>query len=361
MLFTQPPFPWVKPYAENGGKYGLANRERYNSGALKGAVFLVSLERVEQIYNQPFTSLLYEAQTVHRQNHQPDSVQLCTLANIKSGSCPEDCKYCPQSARYDTPAEDYPLLPLHELQVQARAAKTNGSTRFCMGAAWRKVPDGEEFDRILDMVRTVVELDMEACVTLGMLRPDQAQKLAEAGLTAYNHNLDTSESYYPEIISTRTYRDRLETIAAVSAAGIQVCCGGILGMGESERDRIDLLHTLANLDPQPESVPVNALVPVEGTPFSDRPVVSAIDMARTIATARILMPQAIVRLSAGRTHMTAADQALCLMAGANSIFTGEKLLTTDNPGDSADAALFQQLGITPWETLPQRQQVAAEA
>ena len=325
---------------------------------------MVSLDRVERIYQQPFTSLLYEAQTVHRHNHQPDSVQLCTLANIKSGRCPEDCKYCPQSARYDTPAEDYQLLPLAEIQAQARAAKANGSTRFCMGAAWRKVPDGEEFERILNMVRTVVGLEMEACVTLGMLRPDQAQRLAEAGLTAYNHNLDTSETYYPEIISTRTYRDRLETIAAVSAAGISVCCGGILGMGESEQDRIELLHTLANLDPQPESVPVNALVPVEGTPFSNRSIISAVDMARTIATARILMPKAIVRLSAGRTNMTAADQALCFMAGANSIFTGEKLLTTDNPGNGADAQLFERLGLTPWTELPQqqpKQPIAAEA
>ena len=333
-------------------------RERYNSGALMGAGALVSLDRVARIYRQPFTSLLYEAQMVHRQHHQPDSVQLCTLANIKSGRCPEDCKYCPQSARYDTPAEDYPLQSLEGILAQAKAAKANGSTRFCMGAAWRKVPDGDEFDRILDMVRAIVDLEMEACVTLGMLRPDQAQKLAEAGLTAYNHNLDTSERFYPEIISTRTYRDRLETIGAVSAAGIKVCCGGILGMGESEQDRIELLHTLANLDPQPESVPVNALVPVEGTPLSDREIVSAVDMARTIATARILMPAAIVRLSAGRTNMTAADQALCFMAGANSIFAGEKLLTTDNPGSNADAALFAQLGITPWETLPHHQQTA---
>ena len=320
---------------------------------------MVSLESVERIYRLPFTSLLYKAQTIHRRHHQPDSVQLCTLANIKSGRCPEDCKYCPQSARYDTPATDYPLQSLEEIEAQAKAAKANGSTRFCMGAAWRKVPDGEEFDRILDMVRTVVDLDMEACVTLGMLRPDQAQKLAEAGLTAYNHNLDTSEGFYSEIISTRTYRDRLETIAAVSAAGIQVCCGGILGLGESERDRIELLHTLANLDPQPESVPVNALVPVEGTPLGDRSIVSAVDMARTIATARILMPRAIVRLSAGRTNMTAADQALCFMAGANSIFTGEKLLTTDNPGSNADSELFAQLGLTPWEKLPQRQSSTA--
>ena len=334
--------------------------EGYNGGALMGAGPVVSLDRVERIYRQPFTSLLYEAQTIHRQHHQPDAVQLCTLANIKSGRCPEDCKYCPQSARYDTPAEEYQLQSLADIEEQARAAKANGSTRFCMGAAWRKVPDGEQFDRILDMVRTVVDLEMEACVTLGMLRPDQAQKLAEAGLTAYNHNLDTSESYYPEIISTRTYRDRLDTIAAVSAAGISVCCGGILGMGESEQDRIELLHTLANLDPQPESVPVNALVPVAGTPLSDRPIVSAVEMARTIATARILMPRAIVRLSAGRTNMAASDQALCFMAGANSIFTGEKLLTTDNPGSGADAQLFDRLGLTAWETVPQRQPATAD-
>lgn len=321
---------------------------------------MVSLDRVEGIYRRPFTSLLYEAQTIHRQNHQPDSVQLCTLANIKSGRCPEDCKYCPQSGRYETSAEEYQLQPLADIEEQARVAKANGSTRFCMGAAWRKVPDGEEFDRILEMVRTVVGLEMEACVTLGMLRLDQAQRLAEAGLTAYNHNLDTSENYYPDIITTRTYRDRLETIANVSAAGISVCCGGILGMGESEQDRVELLHSLANLTPQPESIPVNALVPVEGTPLAGRPIVSAVDMARTIATARILMPKAIVRLSAGRTNMTAADQALCFMAGANSIFTGEKLLTTDNPGTGADARMFEQLGLTPWESIPQPQAVVAE-
>ncbi|WP_017323901.1 biotin synthase BioB [Synechococcus sp. PCC 7336] len=322
---------------------------------------MVSLARVEQIYRQPFTALLFEAQTVHRQSHPPDAVQLCTLANIKSGRCPEDCKYCPQSARYDTPVEDYALLPLETIIEQAKVAKANGSTRFCMGAAWRQVPDGPDFDRVLAMVRAVVDLEMEACVTLGMLRADQAKRLAEAGLTAYNHNLDTSATFYPEIISTRTYRDRLDTIAAVSAAGIQVCCGGILGLGESELDRIELLHTLANLDPQPESVPVNALVPVEGTPFGDRPLVSAIDLARTIATARILMPRAVVRLSAGRNQMSASDQALCFLAGANSIFTGEKLLTTENPGSDADAALFQQLGLTPWERLPQRSLAAAEA
>jgi len=312
---------------------------------------LISLEAVAQTYHQPLLSLVFEAQSIHRQHHQTDAVQMCTLANIKSGRCPEDCKYCPQSARYPTAVENYPLLPLDEVIKQAKDAKEHGATRFCMGAAWRNAPDGEDFDRVLQMVEAVANLEMEACVTMGMLRLDQAQKLAKAGLTAYNHNLDTSESFYPEIITTRTYRDRLETIQNVADAGIQVCCGGIVGMGETDRDRIDLLHTLANLSPQPESVPINALSPVEGTPLGDLEAINPLVLVRMVATARILMPKAIVRLSAGRDRLSISDQALCFLAGANSIFSSEKLLTTANPNWQDDSDMFQQLGIKPKELV----------
>lgn len=312
---------------------------------------MILLEAVAQTYHQPLLSLVFEAQSIHRQHHQTDAVQMCTLANIKSGRCPEDCKYCPQSARYPTAVENYPLLPLDEVIKQAKDAKEHGATRFCMGAAWRNAPDGEDFDRVLQMVEAVANLEMEACVTMGMLRLDQAQKLAKAGLTAYNHNLDTSESFYPEIITTRTYRDRLETIQNVADAGIQVCCGGIVGMGETDRDRIDLLHTLANLSPQPESVPINALSPVEGTPLGDLEAINPLVLVRMVATARILMPKAIVRLSAGRDRLSISDQALCFLAGANSIFSSEKLLTTANPNWQDDSDMFQQLGIKPKELV----------
>ncbi len=307
---------------------------------------MVSLDRVVEIYHTPFNSLVFEAQTVHRQQHQIDTVQMCTLANIKSGKCPEDCKYCPQSSRYETDISEYGLVSVADVIAQAKLAKANGSTRLCMGAAWRQVPDGEQFDRILEMVSGVADLGMEACVTLGMLRPDQAQRLAAAGLTAYNHNLDTSESFYPEIITTRTYSDRLTTIQNVADAGIEVCCGGIVGMGETDQDRIELLHTLANLDPQPHSVPINALAPIEGTPLGDRVHIDPLVLVRMIATARILMPQAIVRLSAGRDQLSVSEQALCFLAGANSIFSSEKLLTTVNPSLDHDAKMFEQLGIT---------------
>jgi len=312
---------------------------------------LISLELATEIYHRPLLSLVFEAQTIHRQYHQIDAVQMCTLSNIKSGRCPEDCKYCPQSARYPTEVETYPLLPLAEVISQAEEAKQHGATRFCMGAAWRNAPEGEEFERVLQMVEAVAGMGMEACVTMGMLRPDQAQRLAKAGLTAYNHNLDTSESFYPEIITTRTYRDRLETIQHVSEAGIQVCCGGIVGMGETDSDRIDLLHTLANLSPQPASVPINALSAVEGTPFGDRPAIDPLILVRMVATARIMMPKAVVRLSAGRDRLSVSDQALCFLAGANSIFSSEKLLTTANPDWQDDAAMFKRLGIMPKELV----------
>jgi biotin synthase len=308
---------------------------------------LISLEAVTKIYHQPLLSLVFEAQSVHRQHHQTDAVQMCTLSNIKSGRCPEDCKYCPQSARYATGVESYPLLPLEEVISQAQGAKEHGATRFCMGAAWRNAPDGEDFERVLQMVEAVAGMGMEACVTMGMLRPEQAQRLAKAGLTAYNHNLDTSEKFYSEIITTRTYRDRLETIQHVADAGIQVCCGGIVGMGETDSDRIELLHTLANLSPQPESVPINALSAVQGTPLGDVEQVDPLVLVRMVATARILMPKAIVRLSAGRDRLSVSDQALCFLAGANSIFSSEKLLTTANPDWQDDAAMFEKLGIVP--------------
>lgn len=310
---------------------------------------MISLELATEIYHRPLLSLVFEAQTIHRQYHQTDAVQMCTLSNIKSGRCPEDCKYCPQSARYPTGVDTYPLLPLQEVISQAEEAKQHGATRFCMGAAWRNAPEGEEFERVLQMVEAVAGMGMEACVTMGMLRPEQAQRLAKAGLTAYNHNLDTSESFYPEIITTRTYRDRLETIQHVSDAGIQVCCGGIVGMGETDGDRIDLLHTLANLNPQPESVPINALSPVEGTPFGDLAAIDPLVLVRMVATARILMPKAVVRLSAGRDRLSVSDQALCFLAGANSIFSSEKLLTTANPDWQDDVEMFQKLGVKPKE------------
>lgn len=308
---------------------------------------MISLESVSKLYNQPLLSLVYEAQTVHRQHHQIDTVQMCTLANIKSGRCPEDCKYCPQSARYPTDVETYALLSVEQVINQATEAKQQGATRFCMGAAWRNAPDGEEFENVLRMVEAVAGMGLEACVTMGMLRPDQAQKLAAAGLTAYNHNLDTSENFYPEIITTRTYRDRLETIKYVAEAGIQVCCGGIVGMGETDRDRIELLHTLANLQPQPESVPINALSPVAGTPFGDLEAVDPLVLVRMVATARVLMPKSVVRLSAGRDRLSVSDQALCFLAGANSIFSSEKLLTTSNPSWQDDAEMFGKLGVKP--------------
>jgi biotin synthase len=308
-------------------------------------VFPISREDVRAIYEMPLPDLVLRAMLVHRQHNDPLAVQHCTLGNIKSGGCPEDCKYCPQSAHYKTGVKAERLIDLDEMTAQAVAARDGGSTRFCMGAAWRSPRDGEEFDRVLEMVRRVNDLGMESCVTLGMLSQDQAVRLKDAGLKAYNHNLDTSPEYYGEIITTRTYEDRLQTIRNVRAAGIEVCCGGILGMGETREDRIGLLTELANLDPQPESVPINALVPVEGTPLGDRQPVDGVEMARCIATARIIMPKSRVRLSAGRTAMSDETQALCFLAGANSIFTGEKLLTTPNPGQDRDAELMETLGL----------------
>ncbi|HEY9668133.1 MAG TPA: biotin synthase BioB [Coleofasciculaceae cyanobacterium] len=306
-----------------------------------------TLDRITQIYNQPLPDLLFEAQRIHREHHDPRAVQLCTLCNIKTGGCPEDCAYCSQSVRNKTGLIPQELMSIEAVVAQAQAAKANGSTRFCMGAAWRDVKDGSLFDRVLEMVRRVAALDMEVCCTLGMLEPHQAEQLKAAGLTAYNHNLDTSPSYYDRIITTRTYQDRLETIRAVSAAGISVCCGGILGMGESVQDRLELLKALCELDPAPESIPINSLIPVQGTPLQDTPPVDSIELVRTIATTRILFPKAMVRLSAGRVQMSDELQALCMLAGANSIFTGPVLLTAPNPTRSHDEEMLERLGMIP--------------
>jgi biotin synthase len=304
-----------------------------------------TLSAISELYQMPLLELVFRAAEVHRRYHDSREVQLCTLLSIKTGGCPEDCAYCPQSSRYDTDVDSGRLLKTEEVLAAARTAREAGSTRFCMGAAWREVIDGRGFDRVLDIVRGVRDLGMEACCTLGMLTEEQARRLAEAGLSAYNHNLDTSEDYYGAIITTRTYDDRLRTIANVAKAGISVCCGGILGMGEGKLDRIKLLHTLANLDPQPESVPINALVPVEGTPLEDRSELDSFDWIRAIAIARILMPRAMVRLSAGRLTIAREAQALAFLAGANSIFTGEKLLTTPNPQADFDRQLLADLGL----------------
>ncbi|MBD1842242.1 biotin synthase BioB [Cyanobacteria bacterium FACHB-63] len=305
-------------------------------------------DRIAQIYHQPFPDLLFEAQRVHREHHDPRTVQFCTLGNIKSGACPEDCGYCAQSVHHNTGLKPEPLMEIDSVLEEAKAAKAGGSTRFCMGAAWREVRDGAQFDRVLEMVRQVAALDLEVCCTLGMLKPHQAQQLKAAGLTAYNHNLDTSAEYYDKIITTRTYQDRLETIRAVSEAGISVCCGGILGLGESVNDRLSLLETLTTFDPSPESIPINALIPIDGTPLESATPIDGIALVRMIATTRILFPKAMVRLSAGRTQMSDELQAMCFFAGANSIFTGAKLLTAPNPERSHDEELIiDRLGMMP--------------
>jgi biotin synthase len=307
----------------------------------------VSIDYVRELYEAPFLKLISQASAVHRAHHDYDDVQLCTLLSIKTGGCPEDCAYCPQAARYHTDVEVQKLMTVDSVLAAAREAKESGSTRFCMGAAWREVRDNSDFDRVLDMVRGVRDMGLEACATLGMLTEEQAIRLKDAGLSAYNHNLDTSESFYSEIIHTREYDDRLRTLKHVQAAGISVCCGGIIGMGETADDRVSFLHRLANLDPYPESVPVNALVPVEGTPLAEQPPIDPLEFVRMIACARILMPKARIRLSAGRLSLTDEAQALAFLAGANSIFTGEKLLTTGNPGYDRDLALLERLGVKP--------------
>ena len=304
-------------------------------------------EEILSIYRQPLMELLYQASTIHREHHDPNTVQVSTLISIKTGGCPEDCGYCPQAARYHTDIKGNDLMSVPHVKAQALRAKESGSSRVCMGAAWRNVKDGEEFDQVLEMVRTINKLDMEVCCTLGMITENQAKRLAEAGLYAYNHNLDTSEDYYEDVISTRAYQDRLDTIDNVRKSNVTVCSGGIIGMGEKIEDRAGMLVALSTLDPQPESVPINALVPVEGTPMEGIEKVSIWEMVRMVATTRIIMPETQVRLSAGRTDMSREGQALCFFAGANSIFAGDKLLTTPNPDVNEDMKMFEELGLIP--------------
>jgi biotin synthase len=302
-------------------------------------------DQIKGVYLLPLPELIFQAQVAHREFHKPEEIQLCRLLSIKTGACPEDCAYCPQSAHYETGLSRQELMDPADVLVAARRAKEDGATRFCMGAAWREVRDGKDFEAVLEMVSGVAELGMEVCCTLGMLSESQAQRLKGAGLTAYNHNLDTSPEFYGDIITTRVYEDRLRTISHVRNAGITVCCGGILGMGESEDDRIGLLQQLSNLDPHPESVPINMLVRAPGTPLERSEELDPILMVRTIATARILMPASRVRLAAGRQQMSREAVALCFLAGANSIFSGEKLLTTPNPAANEDEALLKNLGM----------------
>lgn len=301
-------------------------------------------EEVEALYKRPFNDLIFQAHGIHRQSFDPNEVQVCTLLSIKTGACPEDCKYCAQSARYHTGVGIEKLVDVKHVLVEAKAAKANGATRFCMGAAWRNPPD-HEMPQLVSMVQGVNALGMETCMTLGMLSKTQADCLAEAGLDFYNHNLDTSPEYYGNIITTRTYQDRLNTLEHVRNSGMKVCCGGIIGMNESLQDRVRLLETLANLPQHPESVPINMLVKIEGTPMADAEVLDPFDFIRTVAVARILMPQSYVRLSAGRRSMNEQTQALCFFAGANSIFYGKKLLTTPNADAQQDTLLFEKLGI----------------
>ncbi|MEW5737834.1 MAG: biotin synthase BioB [Myxococcota bacterium] len=308
-----------------------------------------TLAEAKALYELPLLELVYRAQTVHRAVWKENKVQLCSLLSIKTGGCPEDCAYCPQAARYKTGVEAEKLLSVPEVLAAAKQAREAGATRFCMGAAWREVKDGPQFDSVLDMVRGVKALGMEACCTLGMLTDSQARRLKEAGLDAYNHNLDTSEQHYGDIISTRTYQDRLDTLARVRDAGIGVCCGGIIGLGESLDDRCQMLVTLANQPKHPESVPINALVPVKGTPLADQQRVDPLEMVRMIAVARLMLPASMVRLSAGRAQMTEEAQLLCMLAGANSVFFGERLLTTGNPEYQQDMALFERAGVKPLE------------
>ncbi|MGK0323815.1 MAG: biotin synthase [Psychroserpens sp.] len=313
-------------------------------------------EEILAIYNKPLMDLLFDAATTHRVHHDPNTVQVSTLLSIKTGGCPEDCGYCPQAARYHTDIEGNDLMSVRQVKAQALRAKSSGSSRVCMGAAWRNVKDGEEFDQVLEMVRTINKLDMEVCCTLGMITENQAQRLAEAGLYAYNHNLDSSEEYYKKVISTRGYEDRLETIDNVRKTNVTVCSGGIIGMGENIEDRAGMLVALATLNPQPESVPINALVAVEGTPLEDQIPVSIWDMVRMVATARIVMPETQVRLSAGRTEMSREGQAMCFFAGANSIFAGDKLLTTPNPDVGEDMEMFKLLGLNPQKAFVKKTQ-----
>ncbi len=304
-------------------------------------------EALLDLYNKPLLELVYEAATVHREFHNPLEVQMSSLLSIKTGGCSEDCGYCPQAARYHTDVDAHKLMSVDSVIEQAKNAKANGSSRLCMGAAWREVRDNKDFDNVIEMVQAVNDLDMEVCCTLGMMNEDQAKRLKNAGLFAYNHNLDTSKDYYDDVISTREYEDRLNTIENARKAGISVCSGGIIGMGEAVEDRIGLLMSYMNMDTPPESIPINALVAVEGTPLEDQKPIEQWEMIRMVATTRIAFPQSVVRLSAGRTKMSMEGQALCFMAGASSIFAGDKLLTTPNPEYNEDMEMFKILGLTP--------------
>lgn len=304
-----------------------------------------TLKEIKEIYETPLLKLILNAADVHRAHHKFGEVQISSLLSIKTGGCSEDCGYCPQAARYHTGVQVQALMKVDDVVAAAKNAKAGGASRFCMGAAWREVRDNSDFDRVLDMVKEVNKLNMEVCCTLGMVNEYQAERLAEAGLYAYNHNVDTSEEHYGDVITTRTYTDRLNTLESVRKAGISVCSGGIIGMGETAIDRIAMLQTLANLPEHPGSVPINALVPVAGTPMGDRGRVSFDELVRMVATARILMPDSAVRLSAGRLELSIAEQAMCFMAGANSIFAGDKLLTTANPAFNADMEMFRILGL----------------
>lgn len=304
-----------------------------------------TLAELRRTYDLPLPELIFQAMRTHREHHDPADIQRCALLSIKTGGCPEDCGYCSQSGWHKTAVKPEPLMTVDEVRTRAAEAQARGATRFCMGAAWRGPQDGPQFDRVLAMVRSVRDLGLEACVTLGTLTDEQAARLADAGLTAYNHNLDTSREHYPAIVSTHTYDDRLHTLRAVQKAGISVCCGGILGMGESEDDRLRMLAELTALDPPPDSVPINTLTPIPGTPLEHAEPVDPFQLVRLIATARLTFPRARVRLSAGRDRMSRELQALCFLAGANSIFFGDKLLTASNPSDTDDAALFRALGL----------------
>ena len=305
------------------------------------------LEELSALYDMPLLDLVYKAATVHREFHDSKQVQISSLVSIKTGGCSEDCSYCPQAARYNTDVKVQKLMKVEEVLAQAEKAKAAGSSRMCLGAAWREVRDNRDFDNVLEMVSSINAMDMEVCCTLGMLTEEQAKRLADAGLYAYNHNVDTSEEHYDEVISTRTYDDRLNTHKQVRKAGISLCSGGIIGLGESKEDRLKMLMTLANSEKQPESVPINTLVPVKGTPLENNEKVPVWDLVKMVAIARIMMPKSAVRLSAGRLDLTDEGQALCFMAGANSIFAGETLLTTPNPEFASDMMLFKTLGIEP--------------
>ncbi|HYT91456.1 MAG TPA: biotin synthase BioB [Gemmataceae bacterium] len=344
----------VVRWSAHQGNYSSRDGPRFSVRCLANRYIdgMRTVEELKAVYDLPLPELIFRAAAVHRAHHDTSDIQRCALLSIKTGGCPEDCGYCAQSARYQTGVKSTPLMSVEEVREKAARARALGATRFCMGAAWRGPRDGPAFDQVLEMVRAVRGLGMEACVTLGMLTDEQARRLHDAGLTAYNHNLDTSRRHYANVITTRTYDDRLDTLRSVQRAGIAVCCGGILGMGETEEDRLALLAELSALEPPPESIPINCLVPIAGTPLADAPPVDSLQLVRLVATTRITFPRARVRLSAGRDRMSRELQVLCFLAGANSIFFGEKLLTAPNPGAGEDADLFRAMGL-PVPTMSQ--------